>query len=171
MEKKTPNIRILAENQAQEALSFLESSGRAYDAASIEKLQSGLASGAWRFVMASMEGRNVGCFYLNLQPKYHVYRALKVPEMQDLRVLSGFRRQGIGGTLVEYAEQMAKDLGAPGLGISVGLDASYGAAQILYGQMGYIPDGNGVTVEREPVNKGQKIILDDNACLMLLKLF
>jgi len=171
VEKKTPNIRILAENQAQEALDFLRESGNAYSGVAVEKLETGLKSGAWRFVVAELDGRKAGCFYLNRGPKYRVYRALEIPELQDLRVLPGFRRQGIGQAMVEYAENMARDMGAPGLGISVGLTADYGAAQRLYIRMGYMPDGNGVSYDRQPVEKGCKIAIDDDVSLMLVKLF
>ncbi|HEY8963283.1 MAG TPA: GNAT family N-acetyltransferase [Alphaproteobacteria bacterium] len=171
VEKKTPIISVLAENQAREALDFLKISGRSYGPEDIEKLMSGFTSGMWRFVTASVDGHIVGCFYLNRTPKYRVYQALKVPELQDLRVLPDSRRQGIGRTLVEYGEAIARDLGAPGLGMSVGLSPDYGAAQRLYADMGYLPDGNGITYDREPVAKGQRIALDDDACLMLIKLW
>jgi len=171
VEKKTPIIRILAENQADEALDFLQTSGHPYTGTDVEKLKAGITFGQWRFVLASVDGAGAGCFYLNTEPRYHVYRKLGVPELQDLRVLPGFRRQGIGRALVAFGENLARDMDAPGLGLSVGLDAGYGAAQRLYAAMGYMPDGNGVTYDREPVEKGQRMTVDDDACLMLLKLF
>lgn len=171
VEKKTPNIQILAENQADEALNILAATGRAYTPDDIEMLRSCFTSGAWRFAAAYVDDTPAGCFYLNLQPRYHVYKALKLPELQDLRVAPDFRRQGLGRTLVSFGENLAKIAGAPGLGVSVGLSADYGAAQCLYAAMGYSPDGNGVTYDREPVAKGQRIALDDDACLMLVKLF
>jgi len=171
MSKKTPEIRVLAGNEAGLALDFLTRSGTAYGPDDIEKLEAGVTSGTWSFVMASVDGADVGCFYLNRAPKYHVYRALKLPELQDLRVLPGHRQQGIGRALVEFAENLAKTEGAEGLGISVGLTADYGPAQRLYVDMGYMPDGNGVTLDRHAIEKGQKIPMDDGVCLMLLKLF
>lgn len=134
-------------------------------------LRQGLESGRWQVLLAHENGADIGGLYLNAAPKYALYQRLKVPELQDLRVAPGHRRKGVGQALVEAAENLARGAGAPGIGVSVGLTAPYGAAQRLYMRMGYIPDGNGVTFERRPVEHGEKQTIGDDLALMLIKLF
>jgi GNAT superfamily N-acetyltransferase len=134
-------------------------------------LRENMASGGWTVVMAATGGADIGGFYLNWRPKYHVYRRLDVPELQDLRVLPGHRRQGAGTALIARGETLARAAGRKGLGLSVGLYADYGNAQRLYADLGYRPDGNGVTYDREAVTPGARLPVDDNLALMLLKFF
>lgn len=108
----------------------------------------------------------VGYVMLNFVPRYNLYKKLGIPEIQDLNVAPEFRRQGIGRALVEHCE---KECGAAAIGISVGLTKEYGAAQRLYVKMGYIPDGFGVTYDREGVAHGQRVAIDDDLCLMMVK--
>jgi hypothetical protein len=58
-----------------------------------------------------------------------------------------------------------------GLGISVGLHAGFGAAQRLYIRLGFVPDGLGVTYDREAVQPSAPHPVDDDLALMLLKFF
>ena len=106
---------------------------------------------------------------LNEQPKYGFYKRLGIPEIQDLNVIPSARRQGLGESLVRHCETVAKDKGYDQIGISVGLHRGFGAAQRLYARMSYIPDGNGVTYDRNPVQSGEFKCVDDDLCLMMLK--
>lgn len=130
-----------------------------------------ITDGRCVFVMASDAGQDVGSFYLNWEPKYHVYAQLKIPELQDLRVLPTCRQQGVATSLLRTGEGMAQAAGCAGLGLAVGLSAEYGAAQRLYAKLGYVPDGQGVTYDRASTQAGKNYRLDDNFCLMLLKFF
>jgi GNAT superfamily N-acetyltransferase len=121
--------------------------------------------------MAVKGDSDIGAFYLNWKPKYAIYQRLNIPELQDLRVLPGHRRQGAATAMIAKAEDMAKAAGRTGIGLSVGLSADYGAAQRLYARLAYIPDGNGVTYDRQPVEKGEKRPIDDDLALMLVKFF
>ena len=47
--------------------------------------------------------------------------------------------------------------------------SGFGAAQRLYCKLGYIPDGNGVTYDREAVRAGDMRAVDDLLCLMMVK--
>ncbi len=134
-------------------------------------LRKNMAAGSWTVIMAVAENRDVGGFYLNWTPKYQVYLRLDLPEIQDLRVSPGHRRQGIATALINKAEDMARASGRTGMGLSVGLHGDYGDAQRLYVQLGYIPDGNGVTYDRVPVAPGETRAIDDDLALMLLKFF
>lgn len=110
-----------------------------------------------------------GLCLLNWNPRYSLYRKLGIPEIQDLNVLPDSRRNGVGSALVKYCEGLARSKGRDTIGISVGLTKDYGAAQILYARLGYTPDGNGVTYDREGITKGQTYPMDDDMALMLVK--
>ena len=126
-------------------------------------------SGYRDIFIATMDGVYAGYVMLNYTPKYGLYKTLGIPEIQDLRVAPLFRRRGVGHALVEHCESIAVIKKFKNIGISVGLNASYGAAQRLYAKMGYIPDGNGVTYDRKQVNAGEMRPLDDLLCLMMVK--
>ena len=115
------------------------------------------------------EDQPAGYCLLNWEPKYGFYRKLGIPEIQDLNILPNFRRKGLATTLITHCEKLALDKGVTQMGISFGLDASYGAAQRLYVKLGYVPDGNGVTYDRAAVNAGDFRPVDDDLCLMMVK--
>jgi len=112
---------------------------------------------------------DAGFVMLNEKPLYSAYRKLNIPEIQDLYVLPQARGKGVGRHLVEYCEDEASALGYETVGISVGLHGGFGAAQRLYVRLGYIPDGNGVTYDREPVKEGERCAIDDGLALMMVK--
>jgi hypothetical protein len=70
---------------------------------------------------------------------------------------------------VEAFETIALDQGAEKIGISVGLTKDYGPAQRLYFKLGYMPDGNGISYDREGITYGQTYVADDDLCLMMIK--
>lgn len=107
-----------------------------------------------------------GYAVINRAPKYQIYQRLNIPEIQDVFVMPSDRGQGIAAMLIHYLESISK---AESIGISVPVSHVYGVAQRLYIKLGYIPDGNGVTYEREPVAFGTTARLDDNLCLMMVK--
>ncbi len=120
-------------------------------------------------VLAVLEGNAVGYALLNWAPKYGYFKVHNLPEIQDLNVLKEYRKQGIGRAIIEFCEYRARDRGCSQMGIGVGLDSSFGAAQRLYVKMGYIPDGQGVSYDRKQISRGDFKPLDDNLCLMMSK--
>ncbi len=112
---------------------------------------------------------DVGFGILNFEPKYRLYQKLDIPEIQDLNVIPQAREQGVATALLNAFENLARDQGKQEIGISVGLTKDYGAAQRLYVKQGYIPDGYGVTHDRQVVEKGQRYALDDDLALMMVK--
>lgn len=120
-------------------------------------------------LIASTDKTDVGFGILNFEPKYRLYQKLEIPEVQDLNVLPDYREQGIGTQLIDAFETIAADQGAEQIGISVGLTADYGPAQRLYAKLGYIPDGQGVTYDRDAVAKGISCEMDDDLALMMMK--
>lgn len=119
--------------------------------------------------LAWQEENLAGYVFFNRQPRYQPFRRLEIPEIQDLFVSPGCRRQGIGEALVKACERQALSEGAGQMGIAVGLHAGFGAAQRLYIRLGYVPDGGGVTYDRAPVRTGDMRPVDDDLTLMLIK--
>ncbi|MGB0718872.1 MAG: GNAT family N-acetyltransferase [Bdellovibrionales bacterium] len=119
--------------------------------------------------IAALDGADAGYCFLNWAPKYAFYRRFDIPEIQDLNVMRDMRRRGAARALIAHCEGLAREAGKMHIGIGVGLDASYGPAQILYAHSGYVPDGNGVTYDRKTVAHGEFRPVDDDLSLMLVK--
>lgn len=119
--------------------------------------------------IAWVDGVAVGFVMLNWQPKYAYFKAEGMPEIQDLNILPDYRGRGFGRALVTYCEDIAKKAGHTVMGIGVGLTANYGAAQRLYVRMGYVPDGFGVTYDRQFIRAGEFRPMDDDMSLMMVK--
>ena len=111
----------------------------------------------------------IGYVQINWFPLYPLFRRMGMPEIQDLNVAPEHRRRGIGGKLIGHCEKIAKSLGKADIGISVGLDSSYGSAQRLYIRQGYMPDGAGVAYDEIPVRFGEMKAVDDQMTLKLTK--
>lgn len=109
--------------------------------------------------VAEKNGRLVGYGQLIWVPMYNTFRRLDIPEIQDLNVIPEERGQGIGFMLVTACEEEARLAGKTEMGISVGLNQSYGPAQRLYVKMGYIPDGAGLCCDDVPVRAGEMRLL------------
>lgn len=106
---------------------------------------------------------------LNRAPKYGPFASAQIPEIQDVRVDRAHRGQGIATSLIYTCEALAIKEGFTMIGIGVGLTSDYGIAQKLYVSLGYMPDGEGVNYDRITCKKGDRIYLDDDASLMLIK--
>lgn len=119
--------------------------------------------------IAEISGTAAGYAQLNRAPAYEGFSRQNIPEVQDLCVLPDFRRQGTGAALVTHCEALARAEGAEHMGISVGLDRGYGAAQRLYVRLGYVPDGAGMTYDDSPVRFGDIRPIDDLLALKMVK--
>ena len=120
-------------------------------------------------LIGALDGDDSGFCILNWTPRYSLYKTLGIPEIQDLNVVPEARRNGVARELIRQCEALALTTGNEAIGISVGLTKEYGAAQILYTLMGYVPDGYGVTYDREGVQSHRSYPLDDNLSLMMIK--
>lgn len=119
--------------------------------------------------VAEDDGTPCGICVLNFASIYPAFRRLNVPEIQDLNVAQGARRQGIGAGLIAACEAAAQAAGHDMVGIGVGLTSAYGNAQRLYARLGYLPDGAGVYYDGQPVVHGEMRPIDDDLCLMMVK--
>jgi predicted N-acetyltransferase YhbS len=79
----------------------------------VETMREKLASG--RSVLALIDDQVVGSVFYRPEPEY-VY-------LGRLAVLPAYRNRGVGGALIDYVEQRARELGRPRvrLGVRVGL--------------------------------------------------
>lgn len=125
-------------------------------------------SGARHVFVATLHDEFAGYATLNWQPTYPLFIEHKIPEVQDLNVLPQFRRRGAGSALLDAAERCAVAVVAV-VGIRVGADPSYGAAQRLYVRRGYVPDGLGLAVVDRPVSFGEYVVVDHDLLLSFTK--
>jgi len=120
-------------------------------------------------LIAALNQTPCGFCLLNWAPRYTLYRTLEIPEIQDLNVMPAYRRQGVATALIKWCEGLANAKNKTMIGIGVGLTRPYGPAQILYAQLGFKPDGYGVTYDREAVEPFRLYRMDDDLSLMLIK--
>jgi GNAT superfamily N-acetyltransferase len=111
----------------------------------------------------------VGYGTLVWEPNYQPFRSDGTPEINNLVVASHARRHGIASTMIRAFERGAKEAGRKTIGLAVGLYADYGAAQRLYVSLGYRPDGNGITYAGKFVAPGERVSLNDDLVLWLVK--
>ena len=119
--------------------------------------------------IVEQQGRIVGYGNLFLASEYPHFRKNKIPEINDVWVYEESRKKGIATSLIAHLEQLAKQEGYTAIGIGVGLYRDYGAAQRLYFQLGYKPDGEGITYKHTAVVPGEKYSVDDDLILWLTK--
>jgi len=117
----------------------------------------------------SAQNQAVGTAILNWKPRYAFYQKLKIPEIQDVKIITPHRRKGFASLLIDHCEKEARQKNAEYVGISVALHNGFGPAQMLYAKLGYMPDGNGITYDRTPVDRGRSYIVDDQLFLMMGK--
>ncbi|MBI5346898.1 MAG: GNAT family N-acetyltransferase [Chlamydiae bacterium] len=111
----------------------------------------------------------VGYASLLSSSEYPHFKKANIPEINDLWVLKEHRRKGIGKRIIAYLENQARREGFRQIGIGVGLYEDYGPAQNLYGKLGYLPDGSGITYKHLAVVAGEKYPVDDDLVLWLTK--
>ncbi len=163
------SIRQIDDGDIEALWALIEQLGYAKDVDYFEHSLARQKEGKRLVLIAALDGRDAGYCILNWEPKYAAFKKLGIPEVQDINVLHDLRRQGIGSALIRHCENLARDKGYEQIGIGVGVDGSYGAAQKLYIKLGYVPDGNGVSYDRKQLSYGEFRPIDDNLCLMMVK--
>jgi GNAT superfamily N-acetyltransferase len=124
--------------------------------------------GKRRVFVAFEDDEFAGYLTIVFESKYPPFTEEKIPEINDFNVLPAFRRRKIGTKLMDAAEEFAARRSKI-IGIGVGLDKDYGAAQRLYVLRGYVPDGRGVSWQNRFPKYGEQVSVDDDLNLYLTK--
>lgn len=138
---------------------------------SLERFQAYLeeqAAGTRSLLLAEFDDRPAGFASVSWAPRYPPFERNRVPEIQDLSVVPGLRRRGIGNGLLDACERVVRER-SPIVGIAVGLYAAYGAALRVYIKRGYVPDGAGVWYRDHHPEPGAQLVLDDELVLHFTK--
>jgi ribosomal protein S18 acetylase RimI-like enzyme len=119
-------------------------------------------------LVAEVEGDFAGYVNIIWQSDYPYFREHHIPEIQDFNVLVKYRRRGIGTMLMDKSEEVIGERSEIS-GLGVGLFSDYGAAQSLYVNRGYIPDGKGIYKNGEYLQYSQQVVVDDDLILFFVK--
>lgn len=121
-------------------------------------------------IIAEIKGDVAG--YVTLLPctKVGPFAHKNIPEIVDFNVLIKYQRRGIGNTIMDVVESLAKEK-SDFVSLSVGLHYGYGSAQRMYVKRGYIPDGTGVWYNGSQLEQYAKCENDDDLTLYFLKSF
>ena len=108
--------------------------------------------------------------YINVYPDsaWGAFGGRGLPEIVDFGVLEKYRRNGIGGKLMDVAEKIASEY-SDVVYLGVGLHSGYGSAQRMYVKRGYIPDGTGVWYRDNICGQYANCCNDDELVLYLSK--
>ena len=115
------------------------------------------------------ERQLVGYASLLYISQYPLFRERGIPEIHDVWIHEEFRQKGFGKLLILHLEKIARKEKYQRVGLGVGLYQDYGPAQILYSQLGYLPDGHGITYKTAYVVPGNGYPVDDELILWLTK--
>lgn len=119
-------------------------------------------------LVAEVKGEFAGYVNIIWQPDYPYFREHHIPEIQDFNVLVKYRRRGIGTMLMDKSEEIIRERSEIS-GLGVGLFSDYGAAQSLYVNRGYVPDGKGIFKKGKYLQYGQQVVVDDDLNLFFVK--
>lgn len=118
--------------------------------------------------IAFENGEFAGYLTIIFESKYPPFATGKISEINDFNVLPKFRRRKIGTKLMDKAENFVRQKSEI-VGIGVGLDADYAAAQRLYVKRGYVPDGRGIVWQNRFPKYGEQVTIDDDLNLYFTK--
>lgn len=119
--------------------------------------------------LARLEGQLIGYGSLLKDSKYPSFKSSGIPEIHDVWISEEYRGHGFGKQLICHLERLSQKENYPSVGLGVGLYKDYGRAQRLYIQLGYVPDGEGVTYKYQPVIPGDAYPVDDDLVIWLKK--
>ena len=165
---ETITIRNMEPDDAQPLTDGEHAQGWHTDVGKFEMRLRDQAEGRAVALVAEVGGQPVG--YINVYPdaKYGAFGGKGLPEIVDFGVLEPHRRRGIGGRLMDVAEQIAGEY-ADTVYLGVGLHNGYGSAQRMYVKRGYIPDGTGVWYQDRICDPYAPCVNDDDLVLYLSK--
>lgn len=119
--------------------------------------------------LARLKGRLIGYGSLLKDSKYPSFKSSGIPEIHDVWISEEYRGHGFGKQLICHLERLSQKENYSSVGLGVGLYKDYGRAQRLYTQLGYVPDGEGVTYKYQPVIPWDAYPVDDDFVIWLKK--
>ena len=119
-------------------------------------------------IIAELDREFAGYLTIKWSSDYKPFQEASIPEIVDFNVLKKYQRRGIGTSLMDEAENRIKNI-SDYSGIGFGVYKDYGAAQILYINRGYKPDGNGIVKDSTSLKYGDTITIDDSIVFCLTK--
>ncbi|MGI8469904.1 MAG: GNAT family N-acetyltransferase [Pyrinomonadaceae bacterium] len=161
-------IRELQEQDILQIAAAFETIGWNKPASQYRRYLAAQSKGLRQVLVAFENDKFVGYLTIVWQSKYPPFKGGQIPEIQDFNVLPNARRKGIGTKLMDKAEEIVSRK-SPIVGIGVGLQADYGAAQRLYILRGYIPDGRGIVWQNGFPKYDEQVTVDDDLCLYFTK--
>lgn len=126
------------------------------------------AEGRCTALVAVYQGKVAGYVHVYPHSSNGPFGNQGLPEIVDFGVLEKYRNRGIGGVLMDVAEQVASQYSSR-VYLSVGLHSGYGSAQRMYIKRGYIPDGSGVWYRDQICPAYEDCCNDDELVLYLSK--
>lgn len=165
---ETVQIRLLEESDPPSIAAAFKNVGWNKPETQYQRYLHEQGAGTRMCFVAIFDGHFAGYVTVNWRPAYAGFADLNIPEIQDLNVLTTYRRKSIASRLLDRAEvEAARRSGVAG--IAVGLHPGYKAAQRLYAKRGYIPDARGITYRNRFVDEGVSVVLDDDLVMGLTK--
>jgi len=162
------HVRLLEEGDAPNIAAAFQNMGWNKPETQYQRYLHEQMTGNRTCFVATFDGQFAGYVTVNWQPTYTGFADLSIPEIQDLNVLTAYRRKGVADHLLDRAEaEVAQRSGVVGIG--VGLHPGYNAAHRLYAKRGYIPDGRGITYRNQFVDEGAQVRLDDDLVMHFTK--
>ena len=119
-------------------------------------------------IVATLDESFAGYLTINWKSDYAPFREKEIPEIVDLNVPRKYHRKGIATAMMDEAENRMKKVSSFA-GIGFGVTQDYGAAQVLYINRGYKPDGRGLCKNGIPVKHRETIEIDDDVAFYLIK--
>lgn len=160
-------VRDLAESDPKVFAEGERAQGWEADESKLEKRLAEREEGRAICLAADWCGEPAG--YVSVYPKYeHGAFTGRLPMIVDFAVLEKFRRRGVGGKLMDVAEEIAGKF-SDEVGLGVGLNSGYGSAQRMYCKRGYLPDGSGVWYRDRVCGEYEDCRNDDDLVLYFSK--
>jgi len=123
-----------------------------------------------RVIWAAWDGdAYLGQITVQNHSEYPPFRKAGVFEIVDLWVDEDVRGRGIGRALLHLAIAHAHANRCAAIGLGVGVTSDFGAAQRLYAQEGFVPDGSGLWVQGRQARPEDQIALEDGVIMMWVK--
>lgn len=119
-------------------------------------------------IVAELNQEFAGYLTIRWESDYMYFKEKNIPEIADFNVLKKYQRLGIGTRLMDEAEERIRKVSKI-VGLGFGMYKDYGAAQIMYINRGYKPDGNGLVKDSISLKYGDTITIDDSIVFFLTK--